>query len=96
MRLERGGRAVDRSLLCARLLERLDEWYSKLKSGQVELLLARWRTLSCLLGERVKARIDECVVAGAVLGIRASGELILKTDSGEELLLSSERATLLL
>jgi biotin-(acetyl-CoA carboxylase) ligase len=105
------GRAVDRTALCAKLFEGLDNWYAKLRRGHPEALLARWRTLSCLLGHGVCARLAGgevretqvrgtqvwgTEVRGTVVGLRATGELILRTESGEDLLLTSERATLLL
>ncbi len=95
LKAESEGRAVDRSQVCVRVLERLDFWYGKLRLGYQEALLARWRTLSCLLGETVRAEVDGRLVAGTVLGLRATGELILDLGSGDELLLTSERARLL-
>jgi len=95
MKVETGGRALDRNAVCVALLEKLDHWYAKLRLGQPEALLARWRTLSCLLGERVRARVDGRIVEGEVIGLRATGELMLRADSGEEMLLTSDRATLL-
>jgi len=96
MRAELGGECVDRTSLCRRLLERLDFWYGKLRMGHPEALLARWRTLSCLLGERVRAEVCGSIVEGRVLGLRATGELILQPAAGPQLLLSGERAVLLL
>jgi len=95
LKIELGGRETDRNELCVRLLERLDFWYGKLGMGQPEALLARWRTLSCLLGETVRARLDGQAVEGRVLGLRASGELILQRRDGEPILLTGERAVLL-
>jgi len=96
LKIESGGRPVDRNALCIELLGRLDEWYAKLRSDYVEALLARWRSLSCLLGEQVRADVAGKIVAGKVLGLRATGELIFLTDDGEEMLLASEKASLLL
>ncbi len=95
------GRPVDRTALCAKLFDELDNWYAKLRRGYPEALLARWRTLSCLLGHGVRARlaggeVRGTEVWGTVVGLRATGELILRTESGEVLLLTSDRATLLL
>jgi len=95
LKIERGGRALDRELLCVRLIEKLDEWYAKLRAGYVEALLARWRTLCCLLGEKVRADVEGTIVTGTVTGLRATGELILQSDEGQEIVLSSERTTLL-
>jgi len=94
VKIERGGQSVERNQLCIRLLAELDLWYAKLRSGQVEALLARWRTLSCLLGQRVRAEVEGEFVSGEVLGLRATGELILRTDDGGEIFLTSEKAKL--
>jgi len=95
LKAELGGRSVDRTEACVRLLDRLDFWYGKLRRGHPEALLARWRTLNCLVGETVRAEVDGRVVEGTVLGVRATGELILRLPAGGEMLLASERATLL-
>ncbi len=95
LKAELGGRSVDRSAACVRLLDRLDFWYGKLRRGHPEALLARWRTLSCLLGETVRAQVNGQTVEGTVLGLRATGELILRLPTGRDMLLASERTTLL-
>ncbi len=95
LKIELAGRIVDRSELCVRVLERLDWWYRKLRLGHAEALLARWRTLSCLLGETVRADLLGEILQGKVLGLRATGELILRTAVGDDILLSSAKATLL-
>jgi len=95
LKIELGGRHVDRGALCRSLLERLDFWYRKLQRGQREALLARWRALSCLIDERVRVSVDGRVLEGRVLGLRATGELVLKVPQGREILLTSERASVL-
>ena len=95
VKIQLGGRRVDRNELCDALLGRLDHWYAKLRLTQGEALLARWRTLSCLLGETVRAEVQGRIVDGKVIGLRATGELILRPSAGPELFLSSEKAALL-
>ena len=94
MNVEMGGREFDRNRFCVRLFERMDAWYSKLAMGHQEALLARWRTLSCLMNRIVRARVDRRVVTGEVVGLRASGELVLEAEGGGKMVLSSERAQL--
>lgn len=96
LKIELGGIDVDRRRVAARLLEKLDTWYQRLRMDRPEALLARWRSLSCLLEREVRARVEDCVLEGRVRGLRASGELILELPGGRQELLSSERATLLL
>lgn len=95
MRLEKG-HELDRNAVCRALLQELDSWYRRLTMGQHEHILARWRRRSCLLDRNVKARIGGRVVSGKVAGIRSTGELILLVESGGRLLLSDEKARLLL
>jgi BirA family biotin operon repressor/biotin-[acetyl-CoA-carboxylase] ligase len=94
LRLEKG-EALNRAVLCRALLRHLSEWYRRLRMGQSERILARWRGLSCLLHRRVRARVEGRLLAGTVIGLRSSGELILEADNGGRLLLSDERARLL-
>lgn len=89
-------RHFDRNRVCKYLIERLDYWYGKLKLGHREALLARWRTLSCLTGKRVRAETDGETVEGTVIGLRSSGELIMRLQNGRTRLLTSERTKLCL
>jgi len=94
VRIERGGAWTDRSTLCRMLIERLDFWYEKLARGQFERLLARWRTLSCLLGQRVTIAVGSDTFVGEVLGLRATGELVVKNSAGQSMPLTDEKTTL--
>lgn len=95
MRIERG-QEFDRNAVCKALLEELNSWYRRLVLGQSERILARWRLRSCLLGERIRARVGGQVLLGKVLGIRRTGELIVEDTAGQQLLLTEERTQLLL
>jgi BirA family biotin operon repressor/biotin-[acetyl-CoA-carboxylase] ligase len=95
MRIERGGE-FDRNRVCRILLQELNYWYQRLRMGQPERILARWRRLSCLLQRRVRVRVDGRALTGTVLGIRSSGELIFQEEGGHRRLLSDRDAELLL
>ena len=95
MRIE-ADQEFDRNAVCRALLEELNGWYRRLAMGQHEHLLARWRRRSCLLDREVSARVGGRVVTGIVSGIRSTGELILQDRDGRRLLLSDEKARLLL
>lgn len=95
MRIE-AGQQFDRNAVCHALLEELDVWYRRLAMGQREHVLARWRRRSCLLDRQVRVRMGGSLVSGMVSGIRSTGELILRDSQGRRLLLSDERARLLL
>ena len=90
------GREFSRTVVGRALLAQLDEWYRRVSMGQSEALLARWRRRSCMVGHAVRARVGRRVLAGTVLGIRSSGELILQDEHGERQLLSDRNARLLL
>jgi len=96
LKIELGGETLDRNEICLHLLEKLDFWYGKLRLGYQEAVLARWRTLSCLLGRQIRAQVEGSVLSGEVIGVRASGELILQRGDGRQALLSSEKTSLLL
>ncbi len=95
MRIERGAE-FDRNRVCRILLQELNFWYHRLRMGQPERILARWRRLSCLLQRRVRASVSGRILTGTVLGIRSSGELIFQDDAGARRLLSDRDAELLL
>lgn len=95
LRLE-AGRTFDRNKVARMLLQELNCWYHRLRMGQPELILARWRRLSCLLRRHVRARVGGEELSGTVLGIRSSGELIFRQEDGRRRLLSDGRTELLL
>lgn len=93
MRIERG-RRFDRAAVCRTLLGELDVWYRRLVMGQHDPLLTRWRDLSCLVGHRVRATGGGGEVEGQVVGIRSSGELLIRDVLGRTVLLSADTARL--
>lgn len=95
MRIEKG-RAFDRGNVCRAVLRELDAWYRVLARGEHERILARWRTLSCLLGRDIVFSLGSVGMSGRVTGIRAGGQLLVRTRDGRELALSDGDAKLLL
>lgn len=93
MRIERG-RSFDRGALCRTLLRELDVYYRRLVMEQHDPLLQRWRELSCLLGHQVRATSADGEVAGEVVGIGGSGELLIRDALGRTVPLSAETARL--
>jgi BirA family biotin operon repressor/biotin-[acetyl-CoA-carboxylase] ligase len=93
MRMERG-RRFDRLAVCRTLLVELDIWYRRLVMGQHDPLLARWRELSCLLGHQVRATSGAGDLAGEVIGVLASGELLIRDVLGRNVPLSADTARL--
>lgn len=95
MRLVKG-RPFDRTRVCRALLREVDRWYRRLRMGQPERIMARWRRLSCLLNRHVRVRTEGRLLRGTVLGLRSTGELIFRRDGGEKMILSEERTKLVL
>ena len=95
MRVEQG-RRFDRNEVCRAVLEELNAWYRRLAMGQPERILARWRRLSCLLGRVVRVRVEGRELGGRAIGIRSTGELIFRDETGRDLLLRDGTAQLLL
>lgn len=95
MRIERG-QEFDRTAVCSAVLHELNAWYRRLSMGQAERILARWRLRSCLLGQEIRARVGHQVLTGKVVGIRSTGELIVRDQAGRQLLLSDEKTSLIL
>jgi BirA family biotin operon repressor/biotin-[acetyl-CoA-carboxylase] ligase len=94
MRIERG-RSFDRATVCRTLLRELDVWYRRLVMEQHDPLLARWRELSCLLGHQVRATSADGETAGEVVGIRGSGELLIRDVMGRTVPLCADTARLI-
>jgi len=94
MYIERGV-TFDRNRVCRVLVQELNFWYHRLRMGQPERILARWRRLSCLIQRRLRATVAGRTISGTVLGIRSSGELIFAEDGGGRRLLTDRETELL-
>jgi BirA family biotin operon repressor/biotin-[acetyl-CoA-carboxylase] ligase len=94
MKIEKGGE-FDRSAVCSALFGEMDEWYRVLARGQEERILARWRTRSCLLGHTVLARVGTVGMQATVVGLLATGEIILRAPDGRRLVRSDSDVKLI-
>ncbi len=83
LRLERG-EPVPRSLACARLLERLEEWLSLHETEGFEPVRERWRELSSTLGKRVRIEGQGQPLEGDAVDLAEDGALLVRM-SGESL-----------
>jgi BirA family biotin operon repressor/biotin-[acetyl-CoA-carboxylase] ligase len=70
------GAPVDRDLLLADLLARLDRWYSLLPA-EAGALRGRYRELSATLGRRVRVETPDGVVEGDAVDIDDEGRLLV-------------------
>ena len=96
MRIERGGVESDRTAVCRALLERLDFWYGLITRSQQARLVARWRELSCLIGQRTRIRMGSQELEGVVENLQDSGHLLFRDASGRRMELAEGRVKLLL
>jgi BirA family biotin operon repressor/biotin-[acetyl-CoA-carboxylase] ligase len=82
LRMERGGEPIARTLVCARLLARLESWLSVHEAEGFSPIRARWRELSSTLRRRVRAEIGTDTIVGEAEDLAEDGALIVRTDAG--------------
>ncbi|GAC1542857.1 MAG: biotin--[acetyl-CoA-carboxylase] ligase [Myxococcales bacterium] len=82
LRLERGGEPIARTLVCARLLARIERWLSVHEAEGFSPVRARWRELSSTLGRRVRAEIASGNIVGEAEDLAEDGALLVRTDAG--------------
>lgn len=90
------GKEADRNRICRLLFKRLDRWYKAFCLGKPELLMARWKNLSCLVGERLEVKCKGKLFQVTVLGLSASGKLIVESDTELKSYLSDKDSSILL
>lgn len=78
------GRSIDRSLLAARLLDRLHWWYRTYLSEGFEPIRRTWMDASCSVGVRVSISDTDGVprLTGETVGIDEVGALLLEDAAG--------------
>jgi BirA family biotin operon repressor/biotin-[acetyl-CoA-carboxylase] ligase len=83
---------VDRSRLAARLVERLDAYFSSGES-QPGQWLTRWREHCADLGTRTRLRRDGRDFSGTIVDVDPSGDLLLQSDDGARMRFESATTT---
>ena len=83
------GKRLDRSRLCAEVMNQLEKYLDSLESRG---FLEDYRRRELLTGNRITANIGSKPVEGMALGIDDNANLIVRLDSGEEVHLSSGEA----
>lgn len=76
------GRKVNRAELMRRFLEEMERCYTMLLRGERAPLLDEWRSLSGMLGRRVRVTTLRGVTEGTALDINESGYLLLQAGDG--------------
>ena len=78
LRMERGGSRIARPVVCAVVLEHLEEWLVLHETEGFAPVRERWRQLSSTIGRRVKAD----AVEGEAFDLAGDGALLVKTADG--------------
>jgi BirA family transcriptional regulator, biotin operon repressor / biotin---[acetyl-CoA-carboxylase] ligase len=77
------GRAVDRNVFTASLLNRLEKWQQTFLTRGSAAVLSAWQGRDALRGHRLEVRTKDAVYEGVGRGIDSDGSLILGDDRGE-------------
>ena len=80
------GRAADRGVLLATLLDELDRWRARLEQEGFAPVRERWRAVSDTLGRGV--RVDD--VAGVAVDLDAAGALVVDAAGGRRRVVAGE------
>jgi len=80
--LVESGERQARPLVCARVLEHLEEWLSLHETEGFSPVADRWRELSSTLGRRVKIASDGQVLEGDAVDLADDGALLLRAAGG--------------
>ncbi|MEM4829238.1 MAG: biotin--[acetyl-CoA-carboxylase] ligase, partial [Zestosphaera sp.] len=75
-------RQVSRAPLLARILQEIEETYSKLLEEKTDEILREWRSLAGTLGKKVKVVTGEEVIEGVAVDVTSDGSLIVVDRAG--------------
>ena len=76
------GNKTPRPLVCASLLEHLEEWLNLHETEGFAAVAERWRELSSTLGLRVRIHAESSSFEGEAVDLDADGALLVKDDQG--------------
>jgi len=83
------GRRVNRAVLLRSFITEFERCYERLVSGERAGLLDEWRSLTGMLGRRVRVTGLTGAADGVAEDIDSGGRLLLKSDSGETVTITS-------
>jgi len=84
------GRDVSRVNLFRVILEKLDENYSKLKSGDYDYIRNLWFSYANIIGKKVEVTRENDTITGTVSNVDETGSLIIKTSGGDVRILTGD------
>jgi len=76
------GTEFSRTSILAEYLGRLEDGYEVIKSGRFDRVIARWKDLSHMIGQRVTVEELETTYSGKVEDIDDNGVLLVRDDRG--------------
>jgi BirA family biotin operon repressor/biotin-[acetyl-CoA-carboxylase] ligase len=79
---EAAGHRLDRNVLAAAYLSRLDAWARRYQAEGAEPILTAWRERDVLTGRRIEIRSSRSTVQGRALGVDGHGQLVLENSGG--------------
>jgi len=88
-------KAWDRGEILENLVPAILHEVKQLVANGAPALISRWEKESGMVGERIRAKLQDREVEGEVTGLAADGQLKIKTAAGETLQLLAEDATLI-
>jgi BirA family biotin operon repressor/biotin-[acetyl-CoA-carboxylase] ligase len=77
------GRAISRGELAAEIYNRLDWWYREFSEGRCQIILARGRERSAILGSPVDVLAGDERWSGLAVDLDADGALLVRDGRGE-------------
>jgi BirA family biotin operon repressor/biotin-[acetyl-CoA-carboxylase] ligase len=77
------GEHVPRPIVCARILERLEEWLSTHETEGFAAVRERWRELSSTLGRKVRIEAEGTFFEGNAVDLADDGALLVRVENGE-------------
>ncbi len=78
------GRELPRVGLLRRCLESLEAWYGRFTAEGFAPVLARWKDMSRMIGQRVVVQVPGRDLAGIVTDVDENGFLLLRDDGGRD------------
>jgi BirA family transcriptional regulator, biotin operon repressor / biotin---[acetyl-CoA-carboxylase] ligase len=88
------GRKVNRAELLRGFISEFERCYLPLVSGEKAKLLDEWRSLSGMLGDRVVVTTLTGTIDGVAMDIDDGGRLLVRTDGGDTVIVTSGDVTI--
>jgi BirA family transcriptional regulator, biotin operon repressor / biotin---[acetyl-CoA-carboxylase] ligase len=84
------GHAIDRIVLLARILERLETLYDAIQHSQPELIIQQWKNYCTMFGKMIKIDQSGNILEGIAAGIADDGGLLVDTNKKQIKILAGD------